>query len=49
MRDEEGSLVAAGFPRMREVLVLGNRHLKTHKHMQHILVTQLQTTFSPLI
>lgn len=35
--------------RMQEMAALSNHHLKTHKQVQHILVTQLQTTFSPLI
>lgn len=35
--------------RMEEMPARSSHHLKTYQHVQHILVTQLQTTFSPLI
>lgn len=41
--------MVASFLRVQEMPALSNLHLKTHKRLQHILVAQLQTTFSPLI
>jgi len=50
VRGEEGSLVVASSLWMQEMgPALSNHHLKTHKRMQHILVAQLQISFSPLI
>lgn len=47
--DEEDFLVAASSLRVQEMPALSNHSLKTQEHEQHIWVTQLEATFSPLI
>lgn len=49
VRHEEGSIAAGSLLRMQEMPAQRSHHLKTHQHVQHIFVTRLQTTFSPLV